>query len=124
MTNREIKFAARKAAAEETAMWLRAECDKARNNGMKDVLVSCRDLYEVLSYVEAVKHRDQIEFAGKPLGYCRPEDMRLLLSATVSGISVRARKGVNFNTQIYFLELPRVEGPQIPAGTRLAQVCD
>lgn len=121
MTHRDAKFAMREAKASEAMAWLRANADRAVTEGSKEVSVSAQDLLDICSYVESLKAREKIAFAGKPLGYCHHQDIRDLLSHRSKGISIRASKGPKFAIRVYFTaELPphiELDDDQIPMDT-------
>lgn len=99
-------FETRKASAEETARWMLPEVQRAAGQGFDDVMLKVRDVTELLAYVEAVAHRDKVEFGGKLLGYAQPKAMREMLSRKRNQIDVMAYPSKIFSAQVSFTDLP------------------
>lgn len=99
-------FDTRKASAEETARWLLPEVQRAQAQGDDMVQLKIRDVQELLSYVEAVAHREKVEFAGKRLGYAQPQAMRDLMSCKRNSIDVLRYPSKTFCVEVSFVELP------------------
>lgn len=104
-------YDAKKASAENTALWIMADVHRAQAEGAKTVTVKIEDLSEVMSYVASIKVREQIEFAGKPLGFCRPSDLHDLLNRKCRRMFIVAKKDRQFNTQVSFTEVGQVMLP-------------
>ena len=112
MSKREWLFDQRQAKCQEALSWMRATADRALNEGTRECSVSCRDMLDVCAHLESMMSREKIEFAGKRVGYCRPEDIRKLLSNTNKFISIRSYKGLNYNIEVsYVAELPPLVVP-------------
>lgn len=107
MSRPRIDFLDRKRSAEDTALWIMADVHKAQSAGQDFVNVKAKDLVEVLSYISALKHRDSVEYAGKHLGYARPDDMLRLKQQKIRGLIVMVKKGEKYNMPVSFVgELP------------------
>lgn len=113
MSRGRIDFDERKRSAEDTALWMKADVHKAQEVGASEITVKMKDLIEVLSYVDSIKARDKIEYQGKHLGFCKPEDMRLLLNHEKGGITIVAKRGEKFCCEVSFLELPPVKASPV-----------
>lgn len=99
-------FEDRKASAENTALWMMAEIHRSQNDANdKTSTVNTADLIEVLSYVASIKERSRIEYAGKPLGYCRPHELRQMLNRDITRMLVISKKTRRFNTLVSFTEI-------------------
>lgn len=99
-------FEDRKASAENTALWMMAEIHRAQNDAKdKTSIVNTADLIEVLSYVASIKERSRIEYAGKPLGFCRPHELRQMLNRDITRMLVISKKTRRFNTLVSFTEI-------------------
>lgn len=99
-------FLERKASAENTALWMKADLHKHAEEGAKKVTVNLKDLLEILAYVDSVKSRVKMEYEGKRLGFCRPDDMRKLMNKEVTRIMLVVRSSESFNTAVSYLDLP------------------
>lgn len=106
MTKHAKNLETRKASAEETARWMLPEVQRAAGQGFDEVTLKVRDVTELLAYVEAVAHRDKVEFGGKLLGYAQPKAMRDMLSRKRNQIDVMAYPSRIFCTAVSFTELP------------------
>lgn len=106
MTNHAKHFDTRKASAEETARWMLPEVQRAEGQGFDTVQLRVRDVQELLSYVEAVAHREKVEFRGKRLGYAQPQAMRDLMSCKRNSIDVLRYPSKTFPVEVYFVEIP------------------
>jgi len=102
----EDRFLERKASAENTALWMKADLHRKFDDGAKEVTVNLKDLFEILAYVDSVKARAKMEYEGKRLGFCRPDEMRRLMDGDVSKILVVARKSSTYCTGVSYLEMP------------------
>lgn len=103
-------FDNRKASAEETARWLVPACHKARDAGSPTVTVPLKDLTEILAYVEAMTHRQKVEFSGKRLGYAQAQAMRDLMSCKRNSIDVLRYPSNTFPVEVFYIELPPKPG--------------
>lgn len=122
MTNKDVKFAAREAQAKESMIWMRANADRARSTGERDVIVNAQDLLDLCAYVESFHHREHIQFAGKRLGFCNPHDMRRLLSHDIACCMIRSARGSKYNTEVCFTaELPLPEELAKPSPEQFAE---
>lgn len=106
MKNHAKCFETRKKSAEETARWLMPVFHRAQTAKDEEVKIQTRDLGEILAYLESVRHREEVEFSGKQLGYCDPNEMRALLSREKRSISVLFSPTRRFSTRVSFKELP------------------
>lgn len=99
-------FEERKASAENTALWMMAEIHRAQNDpNDKTTVVNTKDLVEILNYVASIKECSRIEYAGKPLGYCRPHELRQMLNREISRMLVISKKTRRFNTLVSFTDI-------------------
>lgn len=106
MKNHAKCFETRKKSAEETARWLMPVFQRAQMAKDEDVTIPTRDLGEILGYLESVRHREEVEFAGKNLGYCDPDAIRALLSREKQSINILFKATRRFCTRVSFVELP------------------
>lgn len=106
MTKHAKHFDSRKVSAEETARWMLPEVQRAEGQGFDTVQLQVRDVKELLAYVEAVAHRDKVEFGGKLLGYAQPKAMRDMLSRKRNQIDAMAYPSRIFCTAVSFTDLP------------------
>lgn len=106
MTKHAKHFDSRKVSAEETARWMLPEVQRAEGQGFDTVQLQARDVKELLAYVEAVGHREKVEFRGKRLGYAQPQAMRDLMSCKRNSIDVLRYPSKTFPVEVYFVDLP------------------
>lgn len=106
MTKHAKCFETRKKSAEETARWLMPVFHRAQMAKDEDVTIPTRDLGELLGYMESVRHREEVEFGGKHLGYCDPDAIRALLGREKQSINILFKPTRRFCTKVNFVELP------------------
>lgn len=106
MTKHAKHFNSRKVSAEETARWMLPEVQRAEGQGFDEVSLKVRDVKELLAYVEAVAHRDKVEFSGKSLGYADPQAMRDMLSWKRSSLEVFRAPSELACVEVSFVDLP------------------
>lgn len=106
MNNHAKHFDSRKASAEEAARWMLPEVQRAEGQGFEEVSLKVKDVKELLAYLEAVAHREKVEFRGKRLGYAQPKAMRDLMSCNRNSIDVLRYPSRMFCVEVYFVELP------------------
>ena len=105
-------FEDRKLSAENTALWMMADVHRSAGDGSKTATVKVSDLVEVLSYIASIKNREKVEFQGKLLGYCRPNELRKLLNHECGGIWIGCRRGTQRNTPVFFTDIGEVYEPE------------
>lgn len=100
-----------------TARWLAAAAHVAESNGLKDVTVSIKDLYELTGFMQAVEHVEIRESAKIRLGYCRSDQIREMQSQQKRCISTIICKTDRYDTEVYITRLPKpvvLDDDQIP----------
>lgn len=108
-------YDAKKENAENTAIWIMADVHRAIAAGSKTVTAKVEDLAEVMNYVASIKAREKIEFAGKPLGFCRASDLHDFLNRNTSRMFIIAKKDRRFNTLVSFNEVGEILPPRSAA---------
>lgn len=104
-------FEERKASAENTALWMMADVHRAMGTGAKTLTVKIDDLVEVASYIASIKERVRMEYAGKPVGYCRPDQLLKMLSKEITSMFIVTKKTKRFNTLLSFTEVGEICEP-------------
>ncbi|MCY1407695.1 hypothetical protein D9M71_230030 [compost metagenome] len=99
-------FDQREASARETAKWLLPNVHRAEQNMEREMMVPVRDMKELLSYIDAAQYKEKVEFQGKRLGFCDPDEARDLLTRKEASLRVLFKQTNRYCVEVSFRELP------------------
>lgn len=85
-----------------TISYLRADMDRANNQGARTLEISLLDLREILSLAESAEMHAQTKNATKHAGWIKPGSLSMLRSGGKNFTRISRRRSDEFNTEIFF----------------------
>lgn len=87
-----------------TISYLRADLDRAKNQGSRSLDVSILDLDEILRLAESSSMHERTGNAKKHAGWIKPGSLSMLRSGKKKFTRISQRRSDEFNTEIFFAD--------------------
>lgn len=87
-----------------TISYLRADMDRAKNQGSRSLDVSILDLDEILRLAESSSMHERTGSAKKHAGWIKPGSLSMLRSGKKKFTRISQRRSDEFNTEIFFAD--------------------
>lgn len=84
-----------------TAVYVRAQVQRAESEGARDVTIKIKDMREILAYVDSGVAKERAEGRMRPAGWVSPRDIRNMRRENGSTIRMGRRKSPERCMQVY-----------------------
>ena len=99
--------------------FLRAECEMARSNGEKSMMVNVSELKSILHRLGRFEAEEAMPV--KPFGYAISREMRGICSGKSMFVKVKRSRTGRHDCQVFFREIPTEDGVDILAKVEICK---